>query len=173
MKRTPPSTGTYRQYPDPSRISARGSFDQKRSADVALPSFARRSPADSPSPATSSPRPIRVAYRNRPSPTGSIEVNRRSQRAWSSGSCVFSQSSSSGARPELPAVLAVDAHARRAVLDHEEADAASALGREGHTLLETSLLHRARHLLQLALPEVGEERDPAEQVGRGSHGAIL
>src|SRR4029453_10453330 len=69
-----------------------------------------------------------------------------------------------GAEP--PDLVTVDGDSRRAVLDHEEADAAFAL--DGDLLAggERSVLHRSRDRLSIPVVEVGEEGNLLQELCR-------
>ena len=70
---------------------------------------------------------------------------------------------------ERPALLAVDRDLRRPLLDHEEADPLGALDRERAGPASTwRSRHRAGDLAQLPVIQVGEQRDPAEQLDGAS-----
>src|SRR5712691_63106 len=60
-------------------------------------------------------------------------------------------------------LFAADAHLRRAVVDHEETDAALAFFGHGVAGVERPLLHRPGDLLQLTVVEIGEDGDALDQ----------
>ena len=71
-----------------------------------------------------------------------------------------------------PALDPVDEHRRLAGVDHEERRRARALLDHRFTLREAPLLEDARDPRELALVEVGEERDALEHVDRARRSSV-